>query len=106
MKIEDVLVSKINEIGELLRDRNNRTTGSYAVDINGFATIPSDSRACKWCLSGALAKVEKENIEIPLYEEVSKVLSAGPIMLCVLWDNATVEEQDEIVEKLLNYVKN
>lgn len=41
---------------ELLADRKNWTQGAYALNGEGFITLPRDKDAVCWCMVGAIAK--------------------------------------------------
>lgn len=88
----------INQAGELLKLRVRRNRHHYH---NGNFT--------SYCVVGAAEHIagkyywHMEDVVVNLCKLVGANPSIEPSSLFVLWDNATDEEQDAIVEKMIAY---
>lgn len=102
-------MNPVNMVGELLKDRSRRCRKNYAltadqdecVSAADMSIAGDDPSAVRWCLVGAIQKVEAETARSAVRYGVG--LAIGTNNLINKWDDASDEEQDAIVEKLLSY---
>lgn len=97
-------MNKYNKIGEVLKDPNNRCRGVSARNKHGHRTTINHKNACSWCLVGASYKVIEslnDNEKNFIIHEILGYRGMGSMAL--VWDEASDEEQDQIVNRLLSY---
>lgn len=94
------------QVYEVLKDPKQRCVGFSAKDAEGRAVEGNSPDACRWCLSGAVAKVvgrSSVGIEVfdqSLFSALHEVLQSNTTWLCDFWDRATDEGRQAIVDKL------
>lgn len=63
------------KIHELFSDRSKWTQGYFAKDAFGVNTISCSSRACSWCLQGAINKCYRDtDIKFEVREKIRNIL--------------------------------
>ena len=103
---------KVRQVGEILRSRDSRCRVYWALPSEYNEDGPTDfvgtePEACRFCIRGAIHRVAGTDAGLKmrhLAEVIEDYLipKDTSVGLISFWDDATDEEQDAIVEKLLN----
>jgi hypothetical protein len=80
--------------GDLLSQQSQRCTGTSALDKDDLPVSPIDPTACKWCLTGALAKaclemsVTEPKEQVTVYQAMKEVIGIPlEIPAPLFWDD-------------------
>lgn len=92
----------IHNAAQLLSDPAKRCRHLYAQDADGMSISPQEAAACRFCLVGALERAGSNEVLDQIRTAVSGYLGCN-WLLGVEWDNATDEQQEQMVQKLLVY---
>ena len=92
----DTLLACLHLAGDILSDPNKRCVGTSAVDSNGVPVSPTDSAACRWCLTGALVKgltefnVTEPADQIAIYDAMKDTIGLSRETTApMFWDDNT-----------------
>jgi hypothetical protein len=106
------VVAAIRAAGELLKDRNKRTTHKYAVTEQGTPVFGGHASAVCFCLVGAVQKTCGVKCDSEDRENCAGLLYAGAMFQMnrrydynstEVWDSASPDEQDRIAETLASW---
>ncbi len=104
--MKDLTLTALHMTGDILSDPNRRCVNSSAEDAAGSQVSPTDTRACKWCLTGALCHAMNElgitdaYQEIEIYSAMKEAVGIPPEYSAPLFWDASDILHDVIAHKL------
>lgn len=74
---EKPTLDALRELRTLLEDPDHWTTGAFACDELGRRVNPSNSKACRWCLTGGIYKVAGDDVNAA-WDVIGALASRAP----------------------------